>query len=274
MFILISNNKKFIKIINEDASKGGLIPEMTNSKYMVWHCRSETCPYKVGDEIPFSSEYNLHLVKRLGKIKYRKYKKFKDQNKEVEFDLVKKYFNNLNQEKINNCKSILDSMKKDDEVFYRIFYNSFKMYRLRNNCFILAQALKHLCENDYLEFDEKKYKNTLNLKWFDQTLKLSLEEVLKSQFTLHQNEPTEWAKDARDMVGTYQMLIQALDYVIRFSEDILNKRGFIFENKGFIDWHEAGAMEVYLPIRNFRGLNNEAMKKYLKIESLEQNSNE
>lgn len=267
MFILISNNKKFTKIINKKEYKEELIPEMQKSNCMVWQSNSETCPYKVGDDIPFSSQFDIHLIKRLGKIKYRKYKKLKKQKKEVEFSLVKKYFNNLTQEKIDNCKAILESSKKDDEVFYRIFYNSFKMYRLRNQCFILTQALKHLCENDYLEFDEKKYKNTLNLKWFDQTLKLSLEEVLKSQFTLHQNESTEWAKDARNMVGTYQMLVQALDYVIRFSEDVLNKKGFIFENKGFIDWHEAGTMEIYLPLRNFRGMSNEAMKKYLKIES-------
>lgn len=267
MCILISNNKKFIKIINEKEYKVEMLPEMKKPNRMVWQSNSETCPYNIGDDIPFSSRFDIHLIKRLGKIKYRKHKKLKNIKKEVEFDLVKKYFNNLTKEKIDNCKSILESSKKDDEVFYRIFYNSFKMYRLRNQCFVLAQALKHLCQNDYLEFDEKKYKNTLNLKWFDQTLKLSLEEILKSQFTLYQNESTEWAKDARNIVGTHQMLVQALDYVIRLSEDILNKKGFIFENKGFINWHEAGAMEVFFPLKNFREMSNEVIKEYLKIES-------
>lgn len=267
MHLIVSDANKILKVIktthysfSQDAKS-----YLEDPAVMVWRSSSDLCAYQEGDPTPFEESFHLALIKRLGPINSYPREKYQD-TEQKDFDLVKTYVDSLTKEKISTVQDLLNQMKSDDEVFYRVFYNSFKMYRLREKCFQLAQALKYLCENSHFDFDQNNYQQTLDLKNFDKSLQLSLQKVLESPFTLNQNQPEEWAIDARNLVGTYQMFFEATDYMVRFSKDLLQKDGFIFEKDGFgISWHEAGAMEVFLPLKQFRGSNHDKLKSYLNL---------
>lgn len=268
MKIIISNKFKILRIIKcksrKDLNKKINFFINKNNKNIIWQSLSKDCPYKVGDLTPFSNDENLFLVKRFGKIKKNKRIKnssmFLDKT-ELNLKLIKKYITSLNKKKIEDVSKLVSNLEKDEEVFYRVFYNSFKMYRLRSYCFILAQALKHLLEDDYLEFDEKKYLNTLNLNNFDKTLSKSLDKVFETQFTMSCNHLDVWAEDARNLTGTYLMFLKAVKNVLSFSNDIINKKGLLYNKKSnILNWHEAASMEIYLPLRELRYHSDDFMK--------------
>jgi hypothetical protein len=228
----------------------------------------QVCLMKKGDLLPLSkySDFSFTLIKRKGKLP-KQSKFILNKNEEAEETvLLKNYLINLSTEKVNRGKEVLNKYKEDEELVYRSVYNSFKMYRARESVFNYAEAMLSLTGIQVLDNTNpyvllKMFKQAK----FDHALIIMLAQIIECEFTLDQNEIKAWTADVQVLLSAYFLFGSTLDFLLRVSEDIIEKRGFLFRT-GFLDWYEAGAMQVWTPLNLFRSrILGEEKNKYLQL---------
>lgn len=144
---------------------------------------------------------------------------------------------------LSKTREVIKNLEEDKEVYYRVFYNSLKMYRQQRYIINLSQELirltGHVPEKEIpallLQF------KSLN---FDNVLYRALEKTLPLQFHPGSNNPKIWAEEAIALTGTFKLFLEASIFMCNFIEKLQQKTSFL-DHQGFLDWDEAGAMEVW-----------------------------
>jgi hypothetical protein len=276
-YFLLASGRTIEKILHPKTVKEfkaydfGSSKKDTYNQYAVYQWSSkdhhEKCPVKVGDMVPASAlESNLLLVKRKGPLKERVYQKTSLVDDQTLKNQFKFYMDELTQEKIDQAKELLKDLNDDDELAYRALYHSFKMYRARGYVISMARELLNFIghpmekEHPYLVLDQMK------LLGFDYKLVAALEKTIETQFELHRNEPDAWMEDLTILLSSFYIFNKSLGFFIRFSEDLLNQRGLFFKENSYLDWFEAGSMEIWEPLGRLRSHMKECkeLAEYLK----------
>lgn len=234
---------------------------------MVWEFFGpESDVMKVGDKVKLEMGH-YRLLKQIGPIPQSPRTFVAGEWKQVE-EQRKKLFNqfasNFDSQLVAKVKEGLDSLSKDDEVIYRCFYNSFKMYRCRGYVIELAQHLISLAEQkEFTATTNEELINKFDSLQFDQVLTKMLKEVLGCEFSLTRNDPQGWYSDSKTLFSAYTLFKGAVDYLVRFCERIAKNTSFFQEQSHrALTWDEAGAMEVWLGIGFLRSCGDEDHQKY------------
>lgn len=223
----------------------------------VWYS-DEVCPLKVGHVITLKDLSTLALINRplLVEPEEMDYKDFKadfkarDQRREELIEGFSRVYKTLD---LAPSKELVKRLREDREVFYRVFYNSLKMYRMRSYIFSLAQELIRLSGHEAKEKVPELLAQFKALN-FDNVLVRSLEKTAGLGFCLPCNNPKVWAEEAVVMTGTFQLFLEAADFLRSFIKRLQEQKSFI-HHQGFLDWDEAGAMETWTPLGALRNRN-------------------
>jgi hypothetical protein len=221
---------------------------------------------KVGDKLKLEMNH-YRLLKQLGPIPQTPRADFISNWKEVEENrkqLLTQFAQGFNPSLVQQIKTEVANLSKDDEVMYRCFYNSFKMYRCREYVIELAQMLISLAEQrPFTAQTNEELINKFESLHFDQVLTKMLKEIIGCQFALTRNDPQAWHLDSKTLFSAYTLFKGAVDYMVRFCERIANQSAFFQEQSHrALTWDEAGAMEVWLGVSFLRSCGDEDHKKY------------
>ncbi len=273
-YFLVANSWEILEVRQENLKNSPRFwesPEYETKQILQWV--SEKTPWTVGTKLPLEFNGEYRLVKTVIPLKEKETtleqkreerKLWDEKDKQGKIDL-EKYLKDYSLERTNKAKKLLsDYENSDEEVYYRVFYNSFKMYRLREQTFQIAQEMINLVQNtdkNYTTLEELM--QDFERSWFDKTLTIGLKKIIDTQFTLDKNESQRWAEDAFVLFSVYNLFFRALKFLVDFNEKLDKKTLFLFEDKRYaIDWVEAGAMEVWLPLRSLRYVDEKNKEKY------------
>lgn len=273
-YFLVANSWEILEVRQENLKNSPRFwesPEYNDKQILQWV--SEKAPWTIGTKLPLEFNGEYRLVKTVIPLKEKETtleqkreerKLWDEKEKQGKIDL-EKYLKDYSLERTNKAKKLLsDYEDSDEEVYYRVFYNSFKMYRLRDQTFQIAQEMINLVQNtdkNYTTLEELM--QDFERSWFDKTLTIGLKKIIDTQFTLDKNESQRWAEDAFVLFSVYNLFFRALKFLVDFNEKLDKKTLFLFEDKRYaIDWVEAGAMEVWLPLRSLRYVDEKNKEKY------------
>ena len=177
---------------------------------------------KVGDMIPLEFERCRH-IKQIGKI---------HQTPRIRFDYeglreqTQKHFDvfahNFNPQLIVSLREKMKTYEKDEEVAYRCFYNSFKMYRLREYVIEMAEILMSLAKQSPVKHQfSKQLMDEFKYLRFDDVLEKSLEQILGTNFSMGRNDSQAWFEDSQKLFASYFLFMKACDYFLSFCERIV-----------------------------------------------------
>lgn len=257
-----------IKIPKDAEVKGIDIHAPEYVPVMVWEFFGpEDDVMKVGDKVKLEMTH-YRLLKQIGEIPHTPREvgaisRWKQQVEDRKI-IFTNFAQNFNPELVKKVKKDLENVSQDDEVMYRCFYNSFKMYRCRDYVIQLAQGLISLASQQEFKAttNEELIKKFESLD-FDLVLTELLKEILGCEFSLTRNDPKGWHQDSKTLFSAYTLFKGALDYLVRFCERIEQKTAFFQEqNHRCLTWDEAGAMEVWLGCSFLRSAGDEAHQTY------------
>jgi hypothetical protein len=237
---------------------------------MVWEFFGpEAEVMKVGDKIKLEMSH-YRLLKQIGPIPHTPRTWTPGEWKKVEAhrrQLFNQFASNFNPELVKNIKTNLEAIVQDDEVTYRCFYNSFKMYRCRGYVIQLAQDLISLAtQSEFEATTNEELLSKFEALQFDQVLTKLLAEILGCEFSLTRNDPQGWYSDSKTLFSAYTLFTKAVDYLVRFCERIANQTSFFQEQSHrCLTWDEAGAMEVWLGISFLRSGGDEVHQEAVKL---------
>lgn len=226
----------------------------TLTDVQVFRERSETTP-AVGDLIKTDFQSELTLILPITNIPQCKYlfKDLEKNNEENVKNLRTNYFYKLNSEELINAKKVLKTLREDKDIFYRIVHHSYKMYWARNYSLSLLEQIITIC--DHAEFkittNEELVKKLISME-FSPIIVQSVLNLLNTNFIMYKNRTDLWALDSAILFGSFSILLEMLDFLIQFSEDLLSGASIFFTENKFLKTHEAGAMDFWYPIRALR----------------------
>lgn len=234
---------------------------------MVWEFFGpEAEVMQVGDKVKLEMNH-YRLLKQIGPIPYSprtfNLKDF-DKRQDVRKQLFSQFATNFNPTLIKQVQEELKSLSQDDEVMYRCFYNSFKMYRCRGYVIELAQHLISLAEQkEFTATTNEELLTKFESLEFDLVLTKTLREVVGCQFSMNRNDAQAWYEDSKTLFSTYTLFKGALDYLVRFCNRIATNTAF-FQDRSHrcLTWDEAGAMEVWMGVSFLRSCGDEDHQKY------------
>ncbi len=273
-YFLVANSWEILEVRQENLKNSPRFwdnPAYEDKQILQWV--SEKTPWAVGTKLPLEFNGEYRLVKTVIPLKEketsleqrRAERKLWDEKESQGKKDLENYLKNYSLEKTTKAQILLSGYEKNDqEVYYRVFYNSFKMYRLREQTFKIAQEMINLVKNTDNEYSTlEELMKDFEKAWFDKTLTIGLKKIIDTQFTLDKNESQRWAEDAFVLFSVYNLFFKALKFLVDFNEKLDKKTLFLFEDKRFaIDWVEAGAMEVWLPLRSLRYVDKDNKEKY------------
>lgn len=247
-----------------------LVAKPKYQKYKIYENFDTNKLFAVGEMLDSENSRFLRVTKvRPAKFKKPKRPNFRsfDKNKLEDSEKTKKVLSSISSKKVARAQKVLKAVSSDDEVAYRCFYNSFKMYRVRDEVFSMAQSLIELCGGT--EATEKIVYGSVveefNKMKFDQVLTACLQCVNDVEFNLDRNEASNWIRDSKELFAARVLFQNALSYQIRFTKRVLSGNIFLLEERS-LSWDEAGAMEVYPALRTLRYLSNkEESNEYEKL---------
>lgn len=227
----------------------------------------ESDAFKVGDLVPLEFRHCRHL-KQIGA--FPQY----ERGERVNFNEIQNYnqlmFQNFvdkfDVSRIKRLRDHLNDLSNDDEVSYRCFYNSFKMYRLRDYVIEMAEIMLSVAKQEDVKYetvlelveDFKAYK-------FDDVLERSLIEILGTNFSMSRNESKAWFEDSQKLFASYFLFMKGADYLLKFCEKLIDKTNIVQDEKRrILDWSEAGAMTVWAGIGFLRTAPAESMAERFK----------
>jgi hypothetical protein len=184
----------------------------------------------------------------------------------AEETLRESFFTNINQKRINKAKMLLKELSKDKDVYYRIMHHSYKMYWLKEYSIQLLNEIISLC-------DQKEFKAQNNYELIEKLLSMGFSQILlnivisilNTNFTSRRNKVDLWANDAIVLAGTFSILKEYLLFIIQFSQDLLNNVNILQTDRNTLLPHEAGFMDIWLPIRPLRNGNKEIVTKCITL---------
>lgn len=219
----------------------------------------------VGDKV--TSNLRGRVIQRPATLVETEVKEHYKKEEERKQGLTLEFIAKLESKNLELAKEVLKNSREDQEVSYRAFYNSFKMYRIKDDVFSLAQAAITVLTGKEFNQDEiyyyEVYEDAKRLG-FDQILLDSLRQLLVCDFSLDRNESSKWIEDARLLFSSKILMENAVGYLIGFSESIISKKVF-FLNGNILSWDEAGAMEAFTLLSPLRYSQNKFNDKVAKI---------
>jgi hypothetical protein len=250
-FLILSLGKRIDKILEIKDYHAALKKAQSKRlwKYRVFFLeKDEGLLCEIGDYLP-----NLDYTSRLILIRNSKTKEvdfsslpFKKQDDSKLLNLLINYSRNLSKEKIETLKSRLNGLNliNDNEVFYRCIYHSFKMYRLRESSVELAKILLETVgvtpnNNNYQMIDQ------LVDSEFSDILIFLLESSINSGWSRDRNFLPNWVEDAQKIFSANVILFKSAQFLLEFSEELLEKKGVFFDETRILTWTQAGAMETW-----------------------------
>lgn len=254
-YVLMIENERVIKVIPLGSKRREFQLKLDQENPMLeaklyYQNNTEDCLIRVGDFAPNSSVYgdNTSQLRRENEVHLPRSRNKYDEDFDNRLELCFQFLRNVKgrPELITNIQARLDSdtqNRNDDEAVYRCLYNSFKMYRIRDNILIYARLSYELVGgtpsmND-LEFITQLQKHKFS-KVYTQLVK----DAVKCDFTLDRNEHSKWSADAQVLFSALFITQKALTFLLRFAERINNNTLFL-ESTRSLDWDEAGAMETW-----------------------------
>lgn len=173
---------------------------------------------------------------------------------------------NFNPQLVAEVKNKLAELVNDDEVSYRCFYNSFKMYRCQEYVQEMAQMLISLAlQQPFTGETNEELITKMTELHFDNVLLVSLRAVLGCGFEMNRNNQAAWAQDSQVLFSGYFLFQKAVDYLVRFCERMNNQTTFLQDDqRGFLTWDEAGAMMVWGGIAHLRSSDDAVREQFRK----------
>lgn len=234
--------------------------------FMVWeHFGNEENTFKVGDKIKLEMDF-YRCLKQIGPIPYTPYQRMNyDENLKIRKAFFDNFASNFNPELVKKTKEELSHIANDDEVSYRCFYNSFKMYRCRDYVFDMSKMLISLAEQKEFTCEtNQELMDKFKELQFDHVLIKSLESMIGTHFAMNRNDQQAWFEDSQKLFSAYFLFSKAVDYMVRFCERISNQDLFLqSDTRRCLDWDEAGAMMVWEGISFLRSCQDKDLPKIL-----------
>lgn len=226
---------------------------------------------KVGDKVPLDLN-RCRFLKQIGKVIYTPRGKWDFKNLQIKNQaMFKDFSDNFNIDLVKDLRTQYSGLAEDREVAYRCFYNSFKMYRLRDYVIEMAQILISLATQKSVGY---KYNEELMTQFkelgFDEVLEKSLEKILATNFCMNRNDSQAWFEDSQVLFSSYYLFAKACDYFLVFCEKLEAGTNIVQQQRNILDWDEAGAMTVWSGISFLRTVNvnseqgKEQLKRFLK----------
>ena len=219
----------------------------------------------VGDKV--TSNLRGRVIQRPAPLVETEVKEHYKKEEEKKQSLTLEFISKLEFKNLSLAKEVLKNSREDQEVSYRAFYNSFKMYRVKDDVFNLAQAAITVLTGKPFNQDDihyyEVYEDAKKLG-FDQILLDSLRQLLICDFSLDRNESSKWIEDARLLFSSKILMENAVGYLIGFSESIISKKVF-FLNGNILSWDEAGAMEAFTFLSTLRYSQNKFNDKVAEL---------
>ncbi len=235
-------------------SKADLPKSMEESQVFIWYS-DDPCPLKEKDVLTIKDLDRLALIHRptlvpaeeLPFIAFKEEFKQREIRREELITSFSKVYKNINT---NSSSELLKTLREDKEVYYRVFYNSLKMYRMRSYILSLTNELIKLSGHTPSESipDLLTQFKTLN---FDNVLVRSLEKSIGRGFFTGCNNPKVWAEEALVLTGTFNLFLEATEFLRAFILRLQKSESFI-HHQSFLEWDEAGAMETWTPLGALR----------------------
>jgi hypothetical protein len=80
---------------------------------------------------------------------------------------------------------------------------------------------------------------------------------------MDRNDESAWIQDAQKLFSANFLAYHGLLFLIEFSEDILNKKGILFDDARILSSMQAAAMEIWNPLIGIR-YSSDYMKEFRK----------
>lgn len=273
-YYLIANEFEVLDIItlSEDLPFDELRNKLIGlNNYQVFKINNLDSKYSKGYKLKIEPEYGLIPIIQMTLNKYNRkrtpYSEYLIHKENILIPELKNFLSNFSVDTMNVALQKVKELKLgEEEISYRVMYNSFKMYRLRENSFILAKVLISLVDKNFVDCENLE-ELSINFKKqnFDVNLNLALDQMIVCLFNLERNETNNWFEDAIKLWGSYQLLLKATEFIIGFIQELKDQTTFLHENRNIINWIEAGAMETWSPLSLLRNANSEDSKIYLDL---------
>lgn len=243
-YVVITNLSQIEEVLDVEDPKGDSLRSIA-AKYPEKRVLLSDREAKAGDKV--TSSLVGRIIQRPAPLVENEVKEHYKKEEEKKQGLILEFISKLEVKNLESAKEVLKTSREDQEVTYRAFYNSFKMYRVKDNVFEMAQAAITILTGQEFDKDEIYYYGVYQEAkrlGFDQILLDSLRQLLICDFSLDRNESSKWIEDARILFAAKILMENGLGYLIGFSESIISKEIF-FLNQSILSWDEAGAMEAF-----------------------------
>ena len=210
--------------------------------------------FKKGDSIPLELD-GLKFLKSKGKLVKKQFNRnfYFEDNKLKKQELLENFFRNINKEKVLELKSFCESIDKDEDVVYRGVYNSFKMYRIREEVAQLAKLQIELVSGKRRSLESPKdIVEAYREMFFNSKMQVLLEKTLLTFFNMAKNEQAAWVEDMQTLYSSLKLFCDTSKFLVKICEDLENKKGFLFTGSSVLAFYEAGAMQLWLPLGDLR----------------------
>lgn len=264
--IYVADQTKIIKILKKEKIN---IYDKRYEKYCLFESPNENkLKYKKGDllSVDFWSKYRI--LKPIGKLHFTPRERCLDWDlkEKKRLEILGNFLSKLDKNLVNELIDKNEKRQKEfEETYYRCFYQSFKMYYARDYVIDIAKDLISLVEQKKFEHKTNSIEELVgNFKKnkFDMVLEKSLDEVLNTVFAMTQNDATAWYQDSKTLFSSLTLFQEAINFMLRFSKEIIDEKSMISSNeKGFLKWHEAGAMCVWEGFSLIRGADSVKMEE-------------
>lgn len=226
---------------------------------------------KPGDLLPLELN-RCRFLKQMGEIICTPRERFDFKNLQIKNqEMFQNFATNFSIELIKDLRQQYSGLAEDREVAYRCFYNSFKMYRLRDYVIEMSQILMSLAtQKPQIYTYNQDLMTHFKELGFDDVLEKSLEKILATNFCMNRNDSQAWFEDSQVLFSSYYLFSKACDYFLTFCEKLDQGTNIVQQNRNILDWDEAGAMTVWSGISFLRTIDvkspqgQEQLKRFLK----------
>lgn len=277
-YVLVIENDRIVKILPTKTRaefRAVIVSEPEDSEISMLTCYdNKPCPYVVGDFAPNTGDNETNCVAIQRKTdRAEAEKRARDwapheDDYEKRLELSLKFLKN-----VKGKSDFISEIRKqyeeniaamdNNEAVYRCFYNSFKMYRVRQNMLDYSRMALLLVGGTPSKNDRELVQQLEEYKFSKIYVQL-VKDSIASDFNLNRNEHSAWVRDAQVIFSAYFLISKALLFIIQFAERINDKSLFVLYSRS-LDWDEAGAMEVLdsISILRYRKEAQEEFKKQL-----------
>lgn len=226
---------------------------------------------KIGNKIPFNiSSHGIMPIKVAHDVLRDLSKK---ETKERIAEIRKDRDKNLKQKQYNQCinylnwiqtadaKKVIEDIKKElndpnyknslNELNYRFFHHSFKVYWMRDHIIKKAHQLLRLLNIKSGDLPDEVIQSCIDND-INQLINMILLDTAERFFTMNRNNNNAWVMDGPKLFGNFLILEKSVQSLISFMEETQKQKGVIFGDGNIIGWDEGTIIYLWKPLNLIR----------------------